>query len=307
MLGMQFGIVRRSTVRSALLALGCIAGGVAALPSAATGSVAESQVALSLVQFNLRDEKVVQGGCLGTIAYVGAAPGCQDVLDEVGMNAPTWEPRPEDVIGLGLEPQFGTASEGAHCVTKAYEDTFNWVSVRWNGKSYAIGNCADGWVVDVQHPHAKEGYSGGYVNGNVQRCSWVKGSNLRSNGGTGANPCPSSGSYMTLSSFARYFNCERGADDCNNRDGFPVRTVQSCPMYANVQPWRNPATPTDQLRTIPTGAQFEGAPRLKWRYLAKYSDYVLVRDRATADGRGNWGFVPLSCLEQPLPGPHHAP
>ena len=60
--------------------------------------------------------------------------------------------------------------------------------------------------------------------------------------------------------------------------------------YGNVEPWRVPATPGNDVGVVPDGKL------LKWRYVSRDGHWVLVRDPSPPPDAPNWYFVHRGCV-----------
>lgn len=136
-------------------------------------------------------------------------------------------------------------------------------------------------------------WQGGYFGGHYTGCGWTKKIWLASSGGSGDTSCASPDREFATYAVLHNTNI--------NTDGALVDNSAACNEYANARPWSTSAAPVDFLRQIPAHATYAGDKRLKWRYTTRYGSLVMVRDRAVADGQGNWVFVPRSCLPGTLP------
>jgi hypothetical protein len=229
---------------------------------------------------------------------------CPPVLDETGTNELPAEPQAEDAQVLaGLQGASASSvlsdptallSSNQACKTGGWYDGYNWVAIRNDVRDYTIGNCHDRWHMNVSKNGG--GFDGGYVAGEFNACGYVEDAHTVTPAKAIAANCPDPN--WSLSEFMRYANCAPGK--CKDGKATPMAT--DCPEYANVRPWTS-AAPTGLLRTVNKNARAsDGTYRLKWRYLAKGSDYFMVKDTEAESGTGRWVFVPASCLQQPVEG-----
>ena len=286
-----------TVLAGAVFAVSASASALGPQTAAAADLVEVAQLELTLAADRL--DAAVHAGlvpCNGPIGDLSssriAAPEPCRLVDEVATNEPPMVP---------TVPAATTRAYGAWCKSGRDNDEFTWVTIRNEPQGLTIGNCREGWSMNVAR-QAEKPFDGGYIAGNFSSCGWIEAGHLETNGGAGDDSCSSPS--RSRSEFLRYRNC----GDCT--DGTPVRNTATCQVHANVKPWRNPAEPTNHIYDVqPNSMDPSGnnTPRLKWRYLARYSDWVLVRDSGRASGQGNWGFVHKGCLQDPLPGPHVGP
>lgn len=199
---------------------------------------------------------------------------------------------PVGVLALGV---------GRYCQVGAYNDGADWAYVAGKADSYITGNCHDGWAVNHQASTVTNlgiSWRGGYFGGGYASCGWTKTmwlTNLL--GGAGDDSC--SNPNKEVWEYASQINSSYPTD------GTFVGNQWECPLYANVKPWSINEGPNDFIRMIPQHARHPNTPgsawRIRWRYVTRYRGYVMVRDRAAAEGTGNWGFVPRTCLPTTLP------
>ena len=176
-------------------------------------------------------------------------------------------------------------------------------TISYAPNSFVIGNAYPGWTDDAQgnaqfskgkgNPNGAS-YRWGYLFGeNFDHCAWVN--TEAAPGGTKENgsKCGSPQQIDTPMFMSTYANGEHnslggdGSDThmhyagsgCTNRNG-----------YGNVSPWRVPATPANEVGAVPDGKL------LKWRYVSRDGQWVLVRDPAPPANQPNWYFVHRGCV-----------
>ncbi|HSZ70413.1 MAG TPA: hypothetical protein VK756_08625 [Solirubrobacteraceae bacterium] len=207
----------------------------------------------------------------------------------------------------GISPLATSANGDYKCVDK-YSVVANWYYY------YALGNCKEGWEIDVvsyapENSQTHEHSYGGFVTGAFSGCGWIDTAYPLEKQNSNKNSACGEGSgnefKVAESSFMEKHN------GGSTGDGYPVVNRTSCPEYANYRPWSSNNVEQELIRTAPAYASSGGGsnyPALKWRYTTKYSStdgsghYVMVRDdRVTGSGEANWVFVPRSCLPSSLP------
>ena len=180
---------------------------------------------------------------------------------------------------------------------------------------FAIGNCPDGWLIEVvsyasENTETGEHSYGGYIGDSYSYCGWIdtRFAPAKVNSNKNSACASGSGSSMELedSEFMEKYDTNQ-----KYHDGTYVVNPLPCPEYANYRPWSTNNVEKELIRTAPAYAALtygSETPALKWRYTTKYSStdgtgqYVMVRDaRITGGGEGNWVFVPRSCLSSTLP------
>ena len=170
--------------------------------------------------------------------------------------------------------------------------------------SFVIGNAFPGWTDIIQGPAQFSSgpgnpngasYRWGYLYGEeFDRCAWIDdGSVDPTTSHHGANDCGTPQQIDTAMFLATYTNGEHnqlagdGSITYMQYDGSGCTDREA---YANVAPWRVPATPANRLGEIPNGRE------LRWRYVTRDGHWVLVRDSAAATGEPNWYFVHRGCV-----------
>jgi hypothetical protein len=201
---------------------------------------------------------------------------------------------PESFDEFGIEPGMGLCRPGHSW------DGASWTYLAARANGYVIGNCQGGWTIS-QRTRARDrtgaAWRGGYVGGDFDGCGWTHVAWLWRRGGPRDGPCY----YSRHRQFHSYGVLVNTNVCC---DGALVNNPRACDEYANARPWSRHATPLDWLRRVRPHARFRGHSRLKWRYTTRYGHMVMARDRAIAGTRGNWVFVPRSCLPRHLPHGH---
>jgi hypothetical protein len=177
-------------------------------------------------------------------------------------------------------------------------------TISYAPNSYVIGNAYFGWHDDVQGnaqfskgPGNPDGtsYRWGYLFGeNFDHCAWV---NSEAADGVGTHEsgskCGSPQQIDTPMFMATYTNGDHNALAGDGSDTHMHYAGSGCTDqngYGNVAPWRVPATPADAVGEVPDGKL------LKWRYVSKDGQWVLVRDPAPPEEQPNWYFVHRGCV-----------
>lgn len=200
--------------------------------------------------------------------------------------------------GTDASDDTGTSEDD---LAKATIDRITTISYAPN--SYVIGNAYPGWTDDVQGnaqfskgPGNSAGvsYRWGYLFGeNFDHCAWVDTDDAPTGAHKSGSKCGGPQEIDTPMFMAEYTNGDHnslagdGSDThmhyagsgCSNHDG-----------YGNVSPWRVPATPANSVGAVPDGKL------LKWRYVSKDGQWVLVRDPAPPANEPNWYFVHRGCV-----------
>lgn len=215
--------------------------------------------------------------------------------------APSEQLTPSEELSPGGKDD-GMVSPDATRMNGTFDCSVPWATVANKPSGYAIGNCGYGIHLHrtlKSDPVDTGYYDGGEIFGNYAGCGWIGTGSSTAHNTTDVwgNCYPTAG--QSDGSFWQFTDGCSGTSSCS---GTNRANPASCTAYGNFRPWRSGQNPTDYLRTIPANATYLGAPRLNWRYVTKYSaangsgQYVMVRDRATAPGSGNWVFVRRSCM-----------
>ncbi|HEY1556731.1 MAG TPA: hypothetical protein VGF94_17970 [Kofleriaceae bacterium] len=177
-------------------------------------------------------------------------------------------------------------------------------TISYAPNSYVIGNAYPGWTDVIQgDPQVSAGpgneggasYRWGYLVGEgFDRCAWIEnGAVDATTTHHGANDCGAPRQIDTplfMATFTDGIHNHLAGDGSvthMNYDGSGCTTKTG---YGNVEPWRAPATPHNSLGAIPDGKE------LRWRYVTRDGDWVLVRDPAPEPNQPNWYFVHRGCV-----------
>jgi hypothetical protein len=177
-------------------------------------------------------------------------------------------------------------------------------TISYAPNSYVIGNAYPGWHDVIQGPaQFSDGpgnpdgasYRWGYLYGeNFDRCAWIDNTVVTADTKQhGADQCGTAqqidaayflaaftdGIHNQLAGDGSITHMQYDGDGCDDTNG-----------YGNVEPWRVPATPANLVGTIANGHE------LRWRYVSKDGDWVLVRDPAPEPNQPNWYFVHRGCV-----------
>ncbi len=263
--------------------------------------------------------RLISSTCFAALMFAGTASA------DVGTNAPNAlspVPVPKPKPGAG-----GTQPQAPAPLISEFTCNNTWDPIANEPNKYIIGECGGPGQGSPWHLRRQEQFGpttlsdgsttyfdGGYIFGDFNHCGWI---NYDQDTLAPGSPTPlcSPNPSTNLRDFAEVANCAPGA--CG--DGTPTYNSSSCLEVANVSPWNTTLTPTGYIRTAPAGDTYTSpsgvtTSNLRWRYVVgnggayradAYGNYwVEVRDQKYTQGNGNWVFVPLSCLANPLaPGP----
>lgn len=174
-----------------------------------------------------------------------------------------------------------------------------WATVRNTTNGYVMGNARDDVTFDVTWRSSNFVYYYGHAYGNYDGCGVIYARNVDSKDGTPADMCGTDPNY-DLRNFAQYVNSTPVGDGRETM-------VQACPdnrAWANVRPWSDSSSPTDEVRRYDPGRV------VLWRYVTRSSPaFVLIRDPTLGpnEGQGNWVFIARDCLPTPLPDEEYLP
>jgi hypothetical protein len=149
---------------------------------------------------------------------------------------------------------------------------------------YVVGNCLDGQpFYRSRCDNATCNWSFGYVGAGVNQCLWINTWRADPFSGT-HNHCATS-TTIPLNQFAQVVNCApTTCADGNNA------VMNNCYTHANVQPWTTTGE-YDTIRFLPAGTP------VRWRYLSKDGNEIMIHDYThDADG-GTWAFVNRICIQ----------
>ena len=194
---------------------------------------------------------------------------------------------------------LGTSDEA---LSRRHVDRVTTISYAPN--SFVIGNAYPGWTDEVQgdpqfssgpgNPHGAS-YRWGFLFGeNFDRCAWINDADVDSDG-AGRHPGARCGSPQQIDTpyfvdtFTNGVRNDLVGDGSDTNMHYTGSGCTDTNGYGNVAPWRVPATPANRIGQIPDGRL------LKWRYVSKDGDWVLVRD-PTPGMSPNWYFVQRGCV-----------
>jgi hypothetical protein len=183
-----------------------------------------------------------------------------------------------------------------------------------------IGTVLRNVPMDVT-PGMTKGYRKIYVYGHLQHCVWLKpGVHTKAKPGAAHHNCATF-NFFDVHDYARRVNClplgrskayleKHYPQSARCTDGSPARinlAQAGCggtaSAYANIQPWHSKARPADLYGTLPNGTS------LKWRYIARDTNWVLVHAAPLHPGQSHWYFVRRACVSAPSvhnpKGPYH--
>lgn len=248
----------------------------------------------------------IQSATVQAVAYGGAiALGCAPTDDGLPASCnDTAENEPDGGGRATLELQPNPAERTALATgLSRYRITVDgtWTTARLRHGSYVIGNVKDGWTLD-RVGEAINGYYFGTIRGGFQGCGWIA-ANLLGGGSyasNGTSNCKNEGSRLPLlSSIATQVNP-------NPTDGSPtelkrnqVDGVRFCaylrPSVDNVQRQHK----CSSVSKVVTYDQLKDGYGLKWRYVVRGGQWVMVRDKTSQSGGFgtiNWWFVRRSAF-----------
>ncbi len=179
-----------------------------------------------------------------------------------------------------------------------------------------VGTALRGVPMDVTSVVSK-GLRKAYVYGHVQHCAWLlPGVKTSARHGPVRHTC-SGFTALQIADYAKRVNClphghspawlSKHYPQSNFcRDGSPARITLgqpgcggAAPVFANIQPWHSTAHPADQYGTLPDGTA------VKWRYVARDTNWVLVHGPTLQPGQSHWYFVRRTCVSAPsVHNPH---
>jgi hypothetical protein len=199
----------------------------------------------------------------------------------------------------------GSTDDGVDVSSDSLRETVTAIStISYAPNSYVIGNAYPGWTDIVQgagqdsagpgNPNGAD-YRWGYLYGeDFDRCAWINNNAVDPDTTNhGANDCGNPQQIDTRLFMATY------TDDIHNDlagDGsithmkYDGAGCTDTNGYGNVEPWRVPATPANSRGPVPDGAE------LRWRYVSKDGNWVLVRDPSPPANTPNWYFVHRGCV-----------
>ncbi|HEY1814604.1 MAG TPA: hypothetical protein VGG74_19770 [Kofleriaceae bacterium] len=177
-------------------------------------------------------------------------------------------------------------------------------TISYAPNSYVIGNAYPGWTDVVQGPgQVSSGpgnpkgadYRWGYLFGeNFDRCAWINNDSVAADTSKHANnDCGDPREIDTpffMSTFTDGIHNDLAGDGSVTHMKYDGAGCTDTNGYGNVEPWRVPATPANKVGQVPDGAE------LRWRYVSKDGDWVLVRDPSPPADAPNWYFVHRGCV-----------
>jgi hypothetical protein len=226
--------------------------------------------------------------CALVSVLVGAGSASADVY--MAPPGPALSPDLTTTTSLGGVQPMTAASGNYICGS-----TWPWTTTANNYNSWAIGNCAASGNVyrtDQVGPVNGSYWDGGHIEGGVGYCGFVDDLYVQYTSPGTHSAC----AYADPSAF------QQAGSTCTGSvgDGCLRNNSNSCPEYANYQPWapysQGGSTPASLIRTEPAGSN-----SLLYRYRARYPTtgsvyYDMVRDGNVNSGYGNWVFVPDTCF-----------
>ena len=205
------------------------------------------------------------------------------------------------LLGCATDDDVDDTATAEESLSVAKISRINTISYAPN--SYVIGNAYPNWTDLIQgNPQFSKGkgneggahYRWGYLFGeNFDHCAWVNDNDVdqgtHHDGARCGDPQQidtphflatyTNGDHNTLAGDGSETHMHYAGSGCTDRRGF-----------GNVEPWRVPATPKNEVGTIPDGKL------LRWRYVSRDGNWVLVRDPAPLANEPNWYFVHRGCV-----------
>ena len=198
------------------------------------------------------------------------------------------------------EPDDGAPPVGAEVVAQKVQRI---TTISYAPNSYVIGNAYPGWTDDIQGdaqfskgPGNDHGaaYRWGYLFGEgFDRCAWINDNDIAGNAHVADPRCGSPQEIDTPHFMATFSNGEHNAlagDGSITHMHYAGSGCTEHRGFGNVEPWRVPATPHNEVGAIPDGKE------LRWRYVSRGGGWVLVRDPAPQPNEPNWYFVQRGCV-----------
>jgi hypothetical protein len=177
-------------------------------------------------------------------------------------------------------------------------------TISYAPNSFVIGNAYPGWTDLIQGPPQFSSgpgnpngasYRWGYLFGeSFDRCAWLNDDDVSATTSHhGSNRCGRPQEIDTPYFFATYTNGmhnELAGDGSITHMHYAGSGCVDRRGYGNVAPWRVPATPASSRGEIADGAE------LRWRYVSRDGEWVLVREPQAPPGVPNWFFVHRGCV-----------
>lgn len=176
-------------------------------------------------------------------------------------------------------------------------------TISYAPNDYVIGNAYQGWTDDLtdvsqfgRGPGNPRGatYGWGFLHGeNFDRCAWVNTYYVGPEIEAHPDLCREA-QQVDLPFFKATFTDGRinpNFDTPTHMDYSREGCVDPF-GYGNVEPWRNPATPHNQIRP-----QLPNGKTLLWRYITRDSKWALVLDPHPQAKQTNWYFVQRACIK----------
>jgi hypothetical protein len=176
-------------------------------------------------------------------------------------------------------------------------------TISYAPNSFVIGNAYPGWTDliqgNAQFSAGPGNYGGafyrwGFLYGEgFDRCAWVNDAEIGSGAHQAGAHCASPQQIDDGFFFSTFTNGEHNQLAGDGSDTRMHYTGSGCTDrhgYGNVEPWRVPATPNNDVGVVPDGKL------LKWRYVSRDGHWVLVRDPAPPPAAPNWYFVHRGCV-----------
>jgi hypothetical protein len=199
---------------------------------------------------------------------------------------------------LGCSADIGTDDESL-----AVDHVEHISTISYAPNSFVIGNAYPGWTDKVQGaPQFSKGpgnengasYRWGRLYGeSFDFCAWIDNGDLNAGVHENAFECGAPQEIDTPHFFATFTNGmhnQLAGDGSLTHMHWAGSGCTTHEAYGNVEPWRVPATPHNPVGTIANGAT------LRWRYVTRDGNWVLVRDPSPPANQPTWYFVHRGCV-----------
>lgn len=207
----------------------------------------------------------------------------------------------DEGVGVGTDRARGSRWR-IQLASFASDPNSKWVTMRRRGHSLVIGHAKHNQLFTKSLTRSPDHW--GHVGGAFNGCGWLKGGTVGSGAVKPATPiCTTNPTRMEVRSFADLVNCDLRRNRAGGEKDCTAGTVVSLncgstPRYQNVRPWLAMTQGGDRM------AQNLGDQAVKWRYVTKDGQYVLIglNSNTSTIAKGRYTFVPRNCLPFSLPG-----
>jgi len=206
-------------------------------------------------------------------------------------------------VAAGCSPSIDDAGGADVSEESARHHVARVATLSYAPNSFVIGNAYPGWTLDAQgppqfssgpgNPNGADYRWGFFYGEHFDRCAWIDVGDLAGTVAREGNRCGARQEIDTPLFLATYTNgmhnhlagdgsltaMHWAGSGCVDRQG-----------YGNVDPWRVPAWPANPIGEIPDGRA------LRWRYVSRDGEWVLVREPNATGAGPNWFFVHRGCV-----------